>query len=34
MKFSDLIVEHAWAMPGDYDFGTSVWNQNGYKGNE
>lgn len=30
MKFSDLIVEHAWAMPGDYDFGTSVWNQNGY----
>ena len=29
MKFKDLI-EQAWAKPGDYDFGSSIWNQNGH----
>ena len=28
MKFSKML-EQAWAKPGDYDFGTSVWNING-----
>lgn len=29
MKFKDLI-EQAWGKPGDYDFGSSIWNQNGH----
>ena len=29
MQFNKLL-EQAWAKPGDYDFGTAVWNQNGH----
>ena len=29
MQFNKLL-EQAWVKPGDYDFGTAVWNQNGF----
>lgn len=29
MQFNKLL-EQAWAKPGDYDFGSAIWNMNGY----